>query len=112
MQCNQCWQYQNPVLDVIKDQKGNIDYANSKVLCTECDKHMDHVTHFTKVSMHGLGQIKRSTGTKKAFAIECNKCQKKDQPLLINKKAVCKHCKGVHEQISGPYLQTLIEFLK
>jgi uncharacterized Zn finger protein len=111
VQCNQCWEYQSPLLEVVKNEMGNVDYAKSRVICTECGGHITTQTHFAKVSMYGIGQIKRAEGSKKAFAVECPKCQKKDQPVLAGDNVACPHCGSVHSHLNKPFLQTVKEFL-
>jgi hypothetical protein len=113
IQCSnsKCREYQNPVLEIVKDSKGNVDFSKSLVICSICEKSMPSVTEFTKRSMYGLGQIKRKNDVKKAFAIVCKECDKKDQPLLINNEVTCPHCNTIHQDLAKPYLQTIRQFL-
>lgn len=113
IQCNnsKCREYQNPLLEIIKDEDGNVNFSKSLVICSVCNDKISHVTEFTKRSMYGLGQVKRQNDVKKAFAILCKECNKKDQPILINNEVTCPHCNTVHNNLTKPFLQTIIAFL-
>lgn len=119
IQCNNkgCWEYQKPVLDIVKNDDGEVNYTKSLVICSECGKSIDSVTEFSKRAMRGLGQIKRSSSPKKAFAVECQKCNQKDQPVLMEKQkgkpqeVSCPHCAAPHDKLPAPFKQTVIQFL-
>lgn len=111
IQCNKCWAYQEPLLEVVKDDKKNVLYDKSPVICSNCGEEITSVTTFTKRSMYSLGQVKRDHGTKKAFSIQCPSCNKKDQPILHNGNVICKHCNHSYDNLPKPYLQTLKDFL-
>ena len=113
IQCDnkKCREYQSPTLEIVKNDKGDIDYNASKVICSECNLPINNLTIHMKISMRGLGQIKRADNPKKAFAIECQSCHKKDQPIMANKEITCKHCESVYSNLPAPFKQTLLQFL-
>lgn len=113
IQCNNkgCWEYQNPMLDVVKNDKGEVDFDKSQVICSECEQPITSVTGFTKRSMYGMGQVKRDTQHQKAFTIECPRCSKKDQPVQAKDQIACSHCGLIYDHLPAPYLQSVKQFL-
>lgn len=109
IQCDnkKCREYQEPVLDKETDN----------VHCSKCDGIIEHVSVFTKRQMRAMGQIKRESAPKQAFSVKCESCEKIMCPQLLEEegqpiKLVCQACGNEHSQLSAPYAQTVIAFLK
>ena len=106
-----CWEYQKPALNLVKDANGNVDFDKSMVHCSNCNAIIPTVTSFTKRSMYGMGQVKKDVSHKKAFAILCNGCNTKDQPIIVNGNAQCPKCSHVHENLTKPFLEMIKQSL-
>lgn len=112
VQCNKCWEYQKPLLEVHKDDKGNVIYDKSPVICSNCGAEMTSITIFSKRSMYHLGQVKKDEGHKKAFSVQCPSCGKKDQPIIINDIVSCAHCNNSLEHLPKPFLHSIRQHLQ
>lgn len=121
IQCDnkKCREFQEPALDKETDD----------VHCSKCDGIIDHVSIFAKRQMRALGQIKRESVPKQAFAVKCaaEECGKIMCPKLVEEKddtkktssrsfaktkLLCPACGVEHTQLSAPYAQTVKAFLK
>jgi len=108
IQCDnkECREYQEPALDKKTDL----------VHCSKCDGVIKHVSIFTRRQMLAMGQIKRETVPKQAFSVKCNSCEKIMCPKLESQdnknKLLCPACGVEHTQLSPPYAQTVVAFLK
>ena len=111
IQCDnkKCREFQEPTLDKDTD----------KVHCSKCDGEIDHVSIFARRQMRAMGQVKRESVPKQAFAVKCvaEGCEKITCPKLLEEegkktKLLCSICKAEHKQLSAPYAQTVIAFLK
>ena len=111
IQCDnkKCREFQEPALDKETDN----------VHCSKCDGIIDHVSIFAKRQMRAMGQIKRESVPKQAFAVKCvnEECNKILCPKLLEEKdkkikLLCPSCDSEHTQLSAPYAQTVIAFLK
>lgn len=94
MPCNNkgCGKHQEPVLN-IKD---------NEVYCSECGKKIAGVSHFTKIQMKTLGQVKKPAKT--AYSVRCDKCKQDGLPKLDNnKKLVCAGCDNELKNVSAPF---------
>jgi hypothetical protein len=90
--CNNkgCGKYQEPL----------IDPKTGDVYCSNCDQIIQGISHFTKVQLKTLGQVRRPL--KGAFAIKCNKCKIEALPKLIDDTLVCSGC-NTPSNISKPF---------
>ena len=109
IQCDnkKCREYQEPALDKETDL----------VHCSKCDGVIEHVSIFAKRQMRAMGQIKKESVPKQAFSVKCNSCEKIMCPKLLEEKdkktkLICPSCDAEHTQLSAPYAQTVIAFLK
>lgn len=87
-----------------------LDETTNEVICSECGRVIDGITEFTKRSMKGMGKIKK-TQSKSSFAVECPKCKKQGQPIVINNKICCYNCKDPLN-LSNPFIMMFKEYLK
>jgi len=95
-----------------KENEAVLNTENNEVECIECGKNIT-VPHSTKISMKGLGQIKRTKKSEKAFAVECKKCNKVCVPSVDqNNKIICSNCKNVLDNISAPFATLIREKIK
>lgn len=96
-----------------KEQEPLLNTETDEVLCSECSKPIKRVTSFAKTQMKALGQIYRGPDKKQqAYAVLCQSCNKQATPQINAKKElVCPHCQKQH-QLSGPFKQMLLSFLK
>src|SRR5258706_13238536 len=78
--CPSCRKMQEPV----------IDKSSNEVYCSLCDELIPNVSHFVKVQMKTIGQIKRPK--KSTYAIECISCKIQATPILKNNKLLCPSC--------------------
>jgi len=111
IQCDNktCREFQEPALDKDTD----------KVHCSKCNGVIEHVSIFAKRQMRAMGQIKKESVPKQAFAVKCaaEGCEKIQCPKLVEEegkktKLLCPVCEVEHTQLSAPYAQTVIAFLK
>ncbi len=109
IQCDnkKCREFQEPVLNKETDD----------VHCSKCDGVIEHVSIFAKRQMRAGGQIKRESVPKQAFSVKCSSCEKIMCPKLHEEegkraKLFCPSCDVEHTQLSTPYAQTVIAFLK
>ena len=109
IQCDnkECREFQEPVLDKETDD----------VHCSKCDGTIDHVSIFAKRQMRAMGQIKKESVPKQAFSVKCTSCEKIMCPKLLEEEGkktqlLCPSCGEEHSQLSAPYAQTVIAFLK
>lgn len=109
IQCDnkKCREFQEPFLDKETDN----------VHCSRCNGIIDYVSIFTKRQMRAMGQIKRESVPKQAFSVKCESCEKIMCPKLKEEegqkvKLLCSSCGNEHSQLSAPYAQTVIAFLK
>ena len=94
MNCNNkgCGKHQTPVLD-IKD---------NEVYCSECGNIITPVSHFTKVQMKTLGQVKKPA--KSAYSVRCMRCKQEALPKIgANDILICSWCGNPHNNISTPF---------
>ena len=94
MPCNNkgCGKQQSPVLST----------KDNEVYCSECGQKIVGVSHFTKVQMKALGQIKKPAKT--AYSVRCEKCKQEGLPKLDDKKnIVCAGCDNQLKNISAPF---------
>lgn len=111
IQCDnkKCREFQEPALDKETD----------KVHCSKCGGVINHISVFAKRQMRALGQVKRESVPKQAFAVKCvvEGCEKIQCPKLVEEKGKkskleCPVCGAEHTQLSAPYAQTVKAFLK
>ncbi len=105
IQCDNkgCKEMQEPTLDV----------KTNEVICSECQNPITNVTHFTKVQMKSLGQIKRDDKKSQAYSVKCPLCSKEGCPVLNdNKEIVCQYCAAAQSQLSGPFKQVIMDHLR
>ena len=97
-----------------KDQEPLLDTQTNEVYCVECNRVINSVTHFAKVQMKTLGQIKRDEKQRQAFAVECASCKKKSAPVLTKEDRVqCSLCHtDITEKIAKPFLQVIKNYFK
>lgn len=94
-----------------KESEALLNTETNEVECAECGKNID-VPSMTKVSMLGIGQIKRTKKSEKAFSVECKKCKKVSVPALNDDKdIVCGKC-GLVLDVSLPFANLIREKLK
>jgi hypothetical protein len=109
IQCDnkKCREFQEPTLDKETDE----------VHCSSCDGVISHISIFAKRQMRAMGQTKRVSVPKQAFSVKCPSCEKIQCPTLVEEdgkktKLTCPACGADHSQLSAPYAQTVIAFLK
>src|SRR5258708_23473920 len=92
LNCNNknCGKYQEPLLNI----------KSNEVYCSICDQIIQGVSHFTKIQLKTLGQLRRPEKT--AFSIRCNKCKTEALPKLENNKLLCSGC-VISANISKPF---------
>lgn len=95
MPCNNkgCGKHQAPVLST----------KDNEVYCSECGQKIAGVSHFMKVQMKALGQIKKPAKT--AYSVRCEKCKQEGMPKFgaTNKDFVCSNCDNPLKNISAPF---------
>jgi len=121
IQCDnkKCREFQEPQLNKDTDEAH----------CSICDGVIDHISIFAKRQMRAMGQIKRVSVPKQAFAVKCasegcekimcpklvenkDKAKKVGGRVLSHAKLECPACGVEHTHLSAPYAQTVIAFLK
>ena len=94
-------------------QKPTLDVVSNEVICSQCGGVIEGITDFTKIGMKSIGQIKRNTGKKQAFALNCGACSNIAQPVLgDNDSLLCVRCGEEHKQVSAPFKQAILTVLK
>jgi len=90
-----------------------LDTKTNEVICTECGEVINNVTYFMKIQLKSLGQIVRDSGTKEAFSITCESCNKKNKPLVDKKgNIVCPVCNHIQENVPLPFANMLRTVIK
>jgi DNA-directed RNA polymerase subunit RPC12/RpoP len=99
-----------------KQQEAKLDVKTNDVYCAECGKVINSITPFFKTQMKTFGQVKRNEKKQQAFSVECEKCNSKGQPILVNEKGknkvLCYNCKKELDKLSGPFKHSIITFLQ
>jgi len=90
--------------------EGYMDPKTDKVYCPLCDNEILNVSHFMKITMKTLKQFRQKVQV--AFGVKCQNCNKESQPILINDKIICPHCKKEHNHLSEPFKIMLKDKLK
>lgn len=93
-----CGERMEPVLDINTDE----------AICTECNKPIKSVTSFTKGQMKALGQVKRARESTTAFVVECRFCRTKSNPVIKEKKLYCSGCGRHFDNLSAPFVQSVL----
>jgi hypothetical protein len=83
-----CFQTMEPLLNV----------GTNEVICTECGKSINSVTHFMKVQLKSLGQTMKNQKTNRAYSVQCPNCTRTMQPNVAANGAI--HCS--HPHCGGP----------
>ncbi len=87
-----------------------LDEGLDKVICSECGKPIEGITDFMKRTMRSNGQVVKGR-TKKAFVVQCHRCQRHGQPIIKEDSPVCFHC-GNKLNLTNEFVSMLQEFLK
>jgi len=91
----------------MKQMEPLLDKKTNEVFCTECGKTINNLTHFAKISLRDMGQIKRTSENKEAFALECKGCKQLHKPRLQNNKPICVICGKEYENVTSSFIQML-----
>lgn len=87
-----CGKYQAPILDKV----------SNKVYCSECGAEITNLSHFAKIQMTTLGQVKKPA--KQAYTVRCEKCRQESLPKIDgNDKLVCSSCNNIINNIGKPF---------
>lgn len=85
-----------------KHQAPTLDLKDNEVYCSECGGKITPVSHFMKVQMKSLGQIRKPP--KPAYSVRCEKCKQEALPKLGgNNILICSWCDNPHKNISTPF---------
>jgi hypothetical protein len=84
-----------------KTTEGKLDTQNNNVYCDLCGEVITGATHFTKVQLRTLGQVKKPA--KNAYSIRCDKCKKECLPALKNNILICGWCGQDCKNVSKPF---------
>lgn len=89
-----------------------LDTSSDEVYCTSCNKVMLGVTHFAKVQMKALGQVKKAVKQTTPFQITCPGCKQRGTPNVKN-GVTCSSCGiNLEDKISKPILHALKQSLQ
>jgi ribosomal protein L34E len=69
-----------------------LDELTNEAICSDCGIEMSNVTHFAKVQMKALGQIKRTQKPQEAFTLSCKKCTRSGMAKQVGEQLVCQFC--------------------
>lgn len=97
-----CWQAQAALLDV----------KTNEVLCKECGKPIQNVTHFAKVQLKSLGQTTKTAKTQQTYSVKCNHCSVTAAPVLSEGKVNCKSCSKELTGLSNTFMNLLKDVLR
>jgi hypothetical protein len=86
-----------------------LDVKTNEVFCAECDKPISNITHFAKVQLKALGQIRKDK--KENYSIKCDVCSRSARPILKDDKALCKFC-SAELNVSRQFIIILKDFVK
>lgn len=90
-----------------KQMEPVIDKATKTVFCTECNGEIKNITDFMKNQMIAMGQIRKTTGPKHAWAVKCEACGVEKPPKIGSKKEIlCSAC-GAELNVSKPFAEVL-----
>lgn len=86
-----------------------IDKETEKVFCPECELEITSVDPFMKRQLISMGQVLKESQEKTPYAIKCEHCGKKKQPVLGQKREIlCGACgKDITASLSGPFVEML-----
>lgn len=87
-----------------------IDLKDNKVYCSQCEKELENVSHFTKTQMKALKQFKKKKII--SFSVKCQNCGKEERPNLVKQDIVCPACNKTHNHLSEPFKIVLRDKLK
>jgi hypothetical protein len=102
----------NEIVDGCKKQMEPYleSFKNDNIFCSLCNRQLANVSHFVKIQMKTLKQVRPKITT--SFAIKCKKCGKEDRPILAGSDILCSGCKRPHEHLSEPFKIMLRDKLK
>lgn len=96
-----------------KDQEPLLDVESNEVICIHCQQAIKSVTHFTKVQMKALGQVKRNEKKQQAFAVKCSTCKKESPPVLEKDNTIhCGLCAAHLKDLPAPFAQVIRNYFK
>jgi hypothetical protein len=90
-----CFQSVEPLLNV----------STNEVICTNCGKPINSVTHFMKIQLKTLGQTMKKQETNKAYSVFCSKCGNNSQPFVARDGTICcsnRNCGAPITNLSAP----------
>jgi hypothetical protein len=94
-----CGKWQDPILDV----------KSNKVYCSVCDCEQN-VSHFTKINLKSVGQVKKAT--KSAYSVRCSACKWEALPKIVGAALCCPQCSAQHKGVSVPFQMLIKQEIK
>jgi ribosomal protein L34E len=81
-----------------------LDTGDDKVYCSACNNEMQGITHFVKVQLKAMKQIKQNRPKQpKPFAVKCPKCGNEDRPKLVGSEVFCVSCNKPLDHLSESF---------
>lgn len=92
--------------------KSNTPYLSledNEVYCSECDKIIQNVSHFTKTQMKSLKQVKKDEN--KSFSVKCEHCKRDGRPNKKLTNLFCKYCNKEITHLTPIYKKMLLSLI-
>ncbi len=93
-----------------KTMEPYLDISDNKVYCSNCNSEIPNITSFVKLQMKQNKQFKQKQT--KTFSVKCIKCNKDEQPKILNNEVVCGACSKSLDNLTPIFKNMLKEKLK